>query len=177
MTTNKEYERKFLATIEDVTSSTELKGFKYFVQDYLSVKDNIRVRAVYESADYSDFIECIKTQKIKIDGGSEELNENISVEEYPVLKSKAECGLTKNRFITYEGYEVDAFLTVTLPSGELLVYSNISNPLMIEVEFSTLEEKLSFTPPSWFGEEVTNDDRFKNANIACNGLPEMFNIL
>jgi CYTH domain-containing protein len=40
-----------------------------------------------------------------------------------------------------------------------------------EAEFKTQDEADAFTPPSWLGREITWDDRYKNKNLALNGLP------
>ncbi len=37
---------------------------------------------------------------------------------------------------------------------------------MAEVEFPSLEEAENFTPPAWFGEEVTYDKRYRNTYLA-----------
>ena len=51
--------------------------------------------------------------------------------------------------------------------AELDIFDEPFAPLMIvEVEFPSLEAASSFTPPSWFGEEVTHDRRFRNAAMA-----------
>ncbi len=42
---------------------------------------------------------------------------------------------------------------------------------MVEVEFDTDEAADGFTPPDWFGREVTEDRRFTNASLARNGWP------
>ncbi len=42
---------------------------------------------------------------------------------------------------------------------------------VIEVEFETAKEMEAFVPPVWFGEEVTNDKRYKNKSLAVFGLP------
>ena len=56
--------------------------------------------------------------------------------------------------------------------SELDVYhGELTGLVTVEVEFPTLEESLSFTPPDWFGEEITEDLRYKNKNLAKNGLP------
>ena len=36
----------------------------------------------------------------------------------------------------------------------------------VEVEFESLAEAETFVPPDWFGEEVTNDERFSNKNLS-----------
>ena len=51
--------------------------------------------------------------------------------------------------------------------AELDIFDEPFAPLMIvEVEFPSIEAASSFTPPSWFGEDVTHDKRFKNAVMA-----------
>ena len=51
--------------------------------------------------------------------------------------------------------------------AELDIFDEPFTPLrIIEVEFSSVEEAETFTPPGWFGEEVTEDRRFKNAIMA-----------
>lgn len=48
-------------------------------------------------------------------------------------------------------------------------------PLMtIEVEFKTEDDGNTFTPPSWFGREVTNDRRYNSASVALIGIPDDF---
>lgn len=36
-----------------------------------------------------------------------------------------------------------------------------------------VEDPDGFTPPDWFGKEVTEDERFKNKWIATNGVPDV----
>ena len=53
---------------------------------------------------------------------------------------------------------------------ELDVYSGILEGLILaEVEFASEQESISFEPPSWFGKEVTEDERFKNKNLVFSG--------
>jgi CYTH domain-containing protein/8-oxo-dGTP pyrophosphatase MutT (NUDIX family) len=40
-----------------------------------------------------------------------------------------------------------------------------------EVEFPSEEASMEFTPPQWFGDEVTHDDRYKNMHLALFGAP------
>jgi CYTH domain-containing protein len=43
---------------------------------------------------------------------------------------------------------------------------------LVEVEFPSVEASRVFTPPDWFGAEVTEDKRYKNKWLAVNGIPE-----
>jgi CYTH domain-containing protein len=52
-------------------------------------------------------------------------------------------------------------------SIEFDVYKKKLAPLMVaEVEFTTLKQAKDFTPPPWFGREVTGEEEHKNVNLA-----------
>ena len=42
----------------------------------------------------------------------------------------------------------------------------LHNGLLVEVEFSSIEEANAFVPPEWFGEDVTNDGRYHNSYLS-----------
>ena len=43
--------------------------------------------------------------------------------------------------------------------------------IIAEVEFDSPESLTGFTPPGWFGTEVTDDGRYSNASLALHGRP------
>ena len=43
--------------------------------------------------------------------------------------------------------------------------------VLAEVEFASTAELAAFEAPGWFGAEVTDDRRYTNAALACDGLP------
>jgi CYTH domain-containing protein len=47
----------------------------------------------------------------------------------------------------------------------------LSGLCVAEVEFPSEEEAAAFSPPDWFGREVTDDERFKNKSLARHGRP------
>lgn len=56
--------------------------------------------------------------------------------------------------------------------AELDVYhGELSGLVTVEVEFRSLDDSSSFIPPEWFGNEITEDLRYKNKNLAQNGIP------
>lgn len=56
---------------------------------------------------------------------------------------------------------------------ELDVYDGgLAGLATVEVEFPDPERSSSFAPPAWFGLEVTGDERYSNARLALDGLPE-----
>lgn len=58
--------------------------------------------------------------------------------------------------------------TLTLNQGdknyqaEIDSYHDIKGLMVVEVEFPTIEEAESFVPPEWFGNDITEDDTYKN---------------
>ncbi len=65
--------------------------------------------------------------------------------------------------------------TGRLPDGrvfELDVFLGDLAPLrLVEVEFNTVAEAQDYTPPDWFGADVTVDKRYKNKIMAIDGAP------
>jgi CYTH domain-containing protein len=63
----------------------------------------------------------------------------------------------KTRYrIPYEGLTIE----VDVYRGAL------AGLVLAEVEFSSLREAQKFSPPGWFGREVTDDPAYKNRNLA-----------
>ena len=50
-------------------------------------------------------------------------------------------------------------------------WGNLESLVLAEVEFPSREKSEEFKPPDWFGDEVTEDIRFKNQNLA-QGAPK-----
>lgn len=56
--------------------------------------------------------------------------------------------------------------------AELDLYDGeLSGRSIVEVEFPDVETAGAFSPPDWFGREVTLDKRYSNAELARNGWP------
>ena len=71
--------------------------------------------------------------------------------------------LEKTRYVMAAGDGLDI---------EVDVYSGALTGLSVaEVEFGTDEAADAFEPPAWFGQEVTDDGRFKNQRLASEGAP------
>ena len=51
-----------------------------------------------------------------------------------------------------------------------LFEGSLEGLIIAEVEFPTVKASRSFAPPAWFGREVTRDARYKNRNLALDGL-------
>ncbi len=75
-----------------------------------------------------------------------------------------------------EGRRVEKVRHVVAHDGgleiEVDVYSgDLAGLLVAEVEFPTEEDAERFDAPAWFGLEVTEDARYKNARLATDGRP------
>jgi adenylate cyclase len=57
-------------------------------------------------------------------------------------------------------------------AAEVDVYAGpLAGLVVAEVEFDSRDEADAFTPPAWFGEELTGDTRWSNAALATDGPP------
>jgi adenylate cyclase len=55
---------------------------------------------------------------------------------------------------------------------ELDVYSgSLAGLRVAEVEFESEEDSTKFKAPPWLGREITEDERYKNKNLALMGIP------
>ncbi len=142
-----EIERKFL--LKTIPEDLESYPSEQIEQAYLCRRPVVRVR----SAGGRFTLTCKGPGKM----AREEINLPLSAEAYTSLRSKAEGTVIKKRRyrIPYGKYtiELDHFES---PNAGLF---------LAEVEFETEEEALAFIPPPWFGEDVTQDDRYHNARM------------
>lgn len=98
-----------------------------------------------------------------------------------LVRLEGEVELTKEQFDVLwpftEGRRIEKTrYAVDTDEGriELDVYKGALEGLIIaEVEFESTRASSQFTPPSWFGQEVTDDRRYKNKNLALQArLPQ-----
>ena len=150
-----EIERKFLITA--VPDFIEDHPFEDIRQGYLAVDGDEEVRIRQKGARFFETIKKgVGLQRIE--------NEiQITKRQFDVLWPLTEGRRIEKRryYVPYNSQriEVDVF------GGAL------ANFVIAEVEFSSVAESEDFIPPEWFGMEVTNDERYKNKNLALNGLP------
>jgi CYTH domain-containing protein len=53
-------------------------------------------------------------------------------------------------------------------------YGELQDLFTVEVEFKDLAAALSFSPPSWFGQDVSEVHAYKNSSLAVYGKPKNF---
>ena len=145
-----EIERKFL--IKELPGNLDTYPFHLIEQGYLNTDPVVRVRRQDD--------EYYMTYKGKGFLAREEYNLPLNSNAYEHLLSKADGNIIRKKryLIPIENSQ----LTI-----ELDVFEGVFAPLIIaEVEFTSIEEAESFSPPPWFGEDVSHDRRFKNAVMA-----------
>jgi adenylate cyclase len=77
--------------------------------------------------------------------------------------------LTEGRRIEKTRYEIPAGDGLVI---ELDLYTGDLEGLVVaEVEFGSEEDADAFAPPPWLGRDVTDDPRYKNQRLACDGAP------
>ena len=150
-----EIERKFL--IKALPENLESYPFHRLEQAYLCTDPVVRVR---RSDD-----EYILTYKSKGLMSREEYNLPLTAEGYRHLKAKADGNIIcKRRFLI----PLESGLTIELDIFE----PPFQGLVLAEVEFSSEEDALSFTPPDWFGKDVTWSGEYQNSRLAMTEHPE-----
>lgn len=142
-----EIERKFL--VKEIPNLTEY-SFHCMEQGYLNTDPVVRVRK--EDDNY------YLTYKGKGLLAREEYNLPLNKEGYYHLVEKADgIIIRKKRYlIPYEKFTI-----------ELDVFEEpYENLIIAEVEFESEEEAGQFTPPEWFGEDVTYNRQFHNSSLS-----------
>jgi adenylate cyclase len=150
-----EIERKFLLdrpppVIDDHTPTRIEQG-------YLAVTDDVEVRVRSRAGD----------RVLTVKGGRGLIRREVSIPLTPaqfdeLWELTTGFRLTKRRWVIPQDavqLEIDVF------DGDL------EGLAIAEVEFPSEEASAAFVAPDWFGREVTNDSRYRNAGLATEGRP------
>jgi adenylate cyclase len=152
---NQEVERKWL--VRELPDLTGVKG-KEVIQGYIAVTaDGTEIRVRQKGDKYF--------QTIKSDGGlvRGEIEIELTKDQYDKLwQATAGRRLEKTRYELQYG---EATIELDVYTG------NLAGLVVAEVEFPSIRDSEKFNPPSWFGNEATEDKRFKNKNLALHGCP------
>ena len=143
-----EIERKYL--IKQVPENLASYPFHEIEQGYLCTEPVVRIRRQDE-----DYYLTYKSKGLMI---REEYNLPLTKDAYFHLREKIDGRLISKRryLIPLDPYtiELDVFRS---PKDDLI---------LAEVEFPSEEEALQFTPPAWFGEDVTNSSLYHNSHLS-----------
>ena len=143
-----EIERKYL--IKQVPENLASYPFHEIEQGYLCTEPVVRIRRQDE-----EYYLTYKSKGLMI---REEYNLPLTKDAYFHLREKIDGRLISKRryLIPLDPYtiELDVFRS---PKDDLI---------LAEVEFPSEEEALTFTPPDWFGEDVTNSSLYHNSRLS-----------
>ena len=144
-----EIERKF--TINKLPNNLDQYPYLTLEQAYLNTDPVVRVRREDDN--------FYLTYKGKGFLAREEYNLPLNEEAYYHLREKAD-GL----IISKKRYRIPFNRKLTI---ELDIFEAPLAPLVLaEVEFESIEEANSFTPPAWFEKDVTEDRSFSNSELS-----------
>lgn len=144
-----EIERKFL--IKKLPDNLTSYKARKIEQAYLCTDPVVRVRR-----DNDDYYLTYKSKGMIV---REEYNLPLTKEAYGHLLAKADGNIiTKTR---YEIPEKDN-LTIEFDVFE----GKFDGLLLAEVEFASEEEALTYIPPEWFGEDVSNSTKYHNSTLS-----------
>ena len=143
-----EIERKYL--VKQVPGNLASYPFHEIEQGYLCTEPVVRIRRQDE-----EYYLTYKSKGLMV---REEYNLPLTKDAYFHLREKIDGRLISKRryLIPLDPYtiELDVFRS---PKDDLV---------LAEVEFPSKEEALSFTPPEWFGEDVTNSSLYHNSHLS-----------
>lgn len=152
-----EIERKFL--VPELPPVLEQSRSTRIEQGYLAIADDgteVRVRRR----------DGATVLTVKGGSGRSRLEEEIAIDTERFARL---WPLTEGRRLEKTRHLIPAGAGLTI---ELDVYSGgLAGLIVAEVEFGSEDAADAFEPPAWLGSEVTNDARFKNQNLACEGAP------
>ena len=142
-------ERKYL--VSGIPDDIDLYPCRIIEQGYLNTSPVVRVRR-----DNDDFYLTYKGNGMI---AREEYNLPLNKNAYDHLIKKADGNI-----ITKKRYEIpdDSGYTIELDIFEGL----FAGTVLAEVEFPTIEAANSYTPPSWFIQDVTNNPDYHNSNMS-----------
>ena len=157
-----ECERKFI--VQRLPSPAELGDGVRLRQGYLAEDGGVELR-VRISVSLGGDAEPLAVLTVKAGGGRSRTEVEVGI---PAAEAEALWPHTVGRRIEKVRHRV--------PVGELVaevdVYGGaIEGLITVEVEFESEEAAEAFSPPEWFGRELTGMAEWSNASLARHGLP------
>lgn len=144
-----EIERKYL--IHTLPENLENYPNRIIEQGYLSTEPVVRIRR-----DNDEYILTYKSKGLMV---REEYNLPLTKDSYMHLREKID-----GRLIIKKRYLIPLSNELTI---ELDIFGGDLAPLMLaEVEFPNETSANSFTPPKWFGEDVTFSGEYHNSRLS-----------
>lgn len=164
-----EIERKYLVNSlpEDLDSYPHVE----IEQGYLCTSPTLRIRRMGDS-----FIltvkERVRTATSAIVNREEEFA--MSPDSYASLKAKCDGNMVEKTRYRIPVPSLEGGVPAGRGGGltaELDIFHGRHEGLrLVEVEFSSVETADAFVPPAWFGQDVSDDPRYRNSYLAHNTL-------
>lgn len=154
-----EIERKwFIKNLPDLNHIQPVSFERYF----LFIGDKIEIR-IQKKGNIYEFERKVEINQLS---RKEEVFE-ITKEEYDELKKFASKSIVRDSYLFQENPEIS-----------IKVYKGIHEGLIrAEVEFPNEEDAKSFTPLSWFGDEITNSPVGRDKSLITLSLEEFSKII
>lgn len=144
-----EIERKYL--VKELPENLEQYPKRELEQGYLCTAPVVRIRKDNEKYELT-----YKSKGLLI---REEYNLPLTQESYEHLKTKADGRIiSKTRYMI----PLDSNLTIELD----IFHGDLAPLILAEVEFPDVESANHFTPPDWFGKDVTFDAQYQNNHLS-----------
>lgn len=158
-----EIERKYLITAPKLPFSVEAYPVRDIEQGYLCTEPVVRIRKDNES-----YFLTYKSKGLMV---REEYNLPLNKDAYEHMKGKADGRIISKKryviplkdFILNQNYS-DLNIELDVFSGDL------QGLILAEVEFPDEDTALQFTPPAWFGEDVTFSSRYHNSTLSKSNI-------
>jgi adenylate cyclase len=156
MSRNTEIEHKWLVNESLVPDDLNVTDEIHIIQGY-DAKTGLRYRRIHNPR--LNEIAYFETKKTGSGLVRTEVERELIKSEFDTHWRKTEGRrITKTRYVIQDGrftIELDRFESFRL--------------LLVEVEFTSVAEANAYTPPAWFGERVTDNPRYSNAELSKNG--------
>ena len=152
-----EIERKYL--VNELPANLDTYPHVEIEQGYLCTSPTLRIRRMGDA-----FILTVKEKQRNASSAIVNREEEfaLTADKFNLLKSKCDgCMVCKTRY--------------RIPVGEYTAELDIFHGchhglLLVEVEFPDTAAADCFTPPSWFGPDVSADPRYRNSYLSRNTL-------
>jgi CYTH domain-containing protein len=151
-----EIERKYLLNKDNIPFTLKYYPSHIIEQAYLCTEPVVRVRK-----EDDNYYMTYKGKGLKV---REEYNLPLTADAYTHLLKKADGNIiTKTRYlIPLQNNNLNKDLLIELDVFE----GKYEGLYLAEVEFSSEEDADAFTPPDWFGEDVTLDGTYHNSRMS-----------
>lgn len=146
-----EIERKYLIEKSSIPFDYTQHPCRHIEQGYLCTEPVVRIRQ-----DNDDYVLTYKSKGLVV---REEYNLPLTENSYAHLKTKVDGRLiVKDRYVI--PLDNDLCIELDIFTGDL------AGLVLAEVEFPDVDSAEAFTPPEWFGEDVSYSSAYHNSNLS-----------